>query len=183
MKIMIDPGHGGRSEGGRFGDLEEKGVVLDICRTLQDKLQYSHWTTMTRNDDVYVSLKERSRLANWWGADIFVSVHTNADPDDDLYGDPEAQGEEIWIYPGSKKSRELAEAMRSYVDSLFLGQKFRGIREAKFAVLTYTRMPAVLIELGFLDHRETYQFLGNGDVRKRAGELLYKGILEYSKGV
>ena len=183
MKIMLDPGHGGKSKGGQFGDLEEKEVVLDICRILQDRLQYAHWTAMTRNTDAFVSLRERTNLANQWGADIFVSIHTNADPDDDLYGDPEAKGEEIWIFPGSKKGREFAEILVPYVDGLFPGQKFRGIREARFAVLTYTRMPAVLVELGFLDHRETYQFLSSQDVRRKAGELLYDGIMEYIKRV
>jgi len=81
--IVIDPGHGGRDPGaiGHSG-LFEKDVTLDIARRLRDRLKKhrQYWTIMTRDDDVYVSLKRRAEFANQSGADLFISIHVNYIP-------------------------------------------------------------------------------------------------------
>lgn len=163
--------------------LREKDVVLDICRLIQDKLQYSFWTAMTRNTDVSISIRSRAQVANKWGADVFLSIHTNADPDADELGMPEAKGEEIWIYPGSQEGIKLATCLETYVDKFFPLQAFRGIVESsKFGVLRLTNMPAVLIEVGFLDNSKTNAMLSQYGVLRRIADLMTAGIREYVKG-
>jgi N-acetylmuramoyl-L-alanine amidase len=79
-RVVIDPGHGGRDTGavGRHG-LREKDVALAIARTLARRLRALGFTViLTRKDDSYVSLDERTRIANQARADLFVSVHCNA---------------------------------------------------------------------------------------------------------
>jgi len=81
VQVMIDPGHGGKDPGaiGRSG-LKEKDVVLEIGRRIREKLarsgEFDVW--MTRDEDVFIPLEERTAMANKRGVDIFVSLHINA---------------------------------------------------------------------------------------------------------
>jgi N-acetylmuramoyl-L-alanine amidase len=80
--IVIDPGHGGKDPGaiGRSG-LEEKNVVLDIGKRLKKLLELQgHKVIMTRSTDVFIPLGDRTQLANSHDADLFVSIHANANP-------------------------------------------------------------------------------------------------------
>jgi len=82
MTIVIDPGHGGKDPGaiGRSG-LQEKDVVLDIGKRLKKLLEHQgQKVIMTRSDDTFIPLSERTQLANSRNADLFVSIHANANP-------------------------------------------------------------------------------------------------------
>jgi N-acetylmuramoyl-L-alanine amidase len=153
MKIILDSGHGGEDSGATFRDLKEKDITFDICLAALERLQLFHWVALARTSDMYVSLADRVKTANWWKADLFVSVHCNADPDSDEPGMPEAKGEEIWIHPSSVTGRHVAQAIKGHVDEFFSKHKFRGIKESKgLYVLHKTQMPAVLIETGLEHH-------------------------------
>jgi N-acetylmuramoyl-L-alanine amidase len=79
-KVVIDPGHGGRDAGavGPHG-LREKNVTLAIARKLANRLRAQGLSVvLTRDRDVFVSLDERTRIANEAHADLFVSIHCNA---------------------------------------------------------------------------------------------------------
>ena len=184
MKICLDPGHGGKDTGASFRDLNEKDITLDICLACFERLQLFHWTILTRSSDLCVSLTNRVQIANWWHADLFVSIHCNADPDIDELWMPEAHGEEIWIYPGSLTGRHVAEAIQSHVDSFFKEHRFRGIKESgNFYVLRETQMPAVLIETGFIDNVNEHGAFQGTASRRRIGLTLGRGLLEYDKGI
>ena len=81
VRVMIDPGHGGKDPGaiGPTG-LKEKDVVLAIGRRIREKLSRSGEfdVRMTRDEDVFIPLEERTAMANKGRADIFVSLHINA---------------------------------------------------------------------------------------------------------
>ncbi|MBV9949604.1 MAG: N-acetylmuramoyl-L-alanine amidase [Myxococcales bacterium] len=79
-RLVLDPGHGGSDHGARDpGGLEEKDVVLDIARRVAPVFAGQGIdVVLTRDDDQYVSLEERTALANNSGADLFVSIHCNA---------------------------------------------------------------------------------------------------------
>jgi len=81
--IVIDPGHGG-VEIGAIGPtgLREKEVVLDLARRLQRRLQRDHNLTvvLTRDEDRLIGLDERTAIANYNRADLFLSIHLNASP-------------------------------------------------------------------------------------------------------
>lgn len=151
--VCIDAGHGGHDWGAAWNGHLEKHETLDIAHELNYCLDVICHTVMTREKDEYLTLAERAKLANALEADIFVSIHVNADPDDDSPGDPIARGEEIWIYEGSVAGRKLAEYIQKYVH-LFASVN-RGIKEtSSLAVLRLTKMPAVLVEVGFIDDPE-----------------------------
>ena len=183
MKIMLDPGHGGEDSGATFRDLKEKDITLDICFACLEKLQLHHWVALTRTSDMHVPLDIRAKIANWWKADLFISIHCNADPDSDEPGMPEAKGEEIWIHPGSLTGLHVAQALKDHVDEFFPNHKFRGIKESeRLYVLRRTQMPAILIETGFMDNVNEYGAFRGVVNRRRIGLLLGRGILNYDKG-
>jgi N-acetylmuramoyl-L-alanine amidase len=89
-RIVIDPGHGGKDYGapGCLKGVHEKKVVLQIARRLEKMIrdQLKCDTILTRSKDTYISLEERTAIANTQNGDLFVSIHTNASPDKRAYG-------------------------------------------------------------------------------------------------
>lgn len=86
--VVIDPGHGGIDPGaGRSGTLE-KDLVLAFCERLRDRLSLIPGLTvrLTRSDDTFLSLNRRIRVARAYGADLFISVHADAAPQDFVQG-------------------------------------------------------------------------------------------------
>ena len=81
-RIVIDPGHGGKDPGaiGYLKGVREKNVTLEISRRLANKIRQRLGceAILTRNSDTFLSLEERTAIANTKNADLFVSVHTNA---------------------------------------------------------------------------------------------------------
>jgi N-acetylmuramoyl-L-alanine amidase len=179
--IAIDPGHGGHDRGASFRGVEEADVVLLVALVL-DKVLISrgYETMLTRSTNEPVSLSERVATANRRGADLFISLHTNADPDPDEPGDLVAKGEEIWVC-GSPKSKALAEAIEPHVDRIIPGHRFRGIKEnSRFYVLRKTSMPAVLIELGFIDNVDEQATLSHPASYRNIAGFIADGIDEYA---
>ncbi len=89
-RIVIDPGHGGKDYGapGYLKGIHEKKIVLQIGKRLAEKIrsQLNCDVVMTRDSDTFLSLEERTAIANTQGADLFISIHTNASPDKRAYG-------------------------------------------------------------------------------------------------
>jgi len=89
-RIIIDPGHGGRDYGapGRIKGIHEKEIVLKIAQRLARKIrkEIKCEVIMTRNNDKFLTLEERTAIANTKNADLFISIHTNANRDRRVYG-------------------------------------------------------------------------------------------------
>jgi len=83
QKVVVDPGHGGKDPGavGPTG-LQEKDINLEIAFMLKAILEQDHnlIVVMTRSDDTFIPLGDRTKLANQEAADIFISIHCNAAP-------------------------------------------------------------------------------------------------------
>ncbi len=79
-KIVIDPGHGGKDPGACGKTLKEKDAVFEIAKRLKEKIEESSGieVILTRDDDYFVPLPERTALANYKKADLFISIHANA---------------------------------------------------------------------------------------------------------
>ncbi len=104
LRIMLDPGHGG-VDPGAVGEetLLEKDIVLEIARAVRGILEEDGWRViMTRNDDRYVSLRDRARMANRLQVDLFVSIHANA------AGNRLARGTETFFYAPASDPWALA---------------------------------------------------------------------------
>lgn len=87
--VVIDPGHGGEDSGAMgLGGVEEKNITLDLAKRLTQALRKRPGmrVLMTRQDDVYVPLGERTAFANKCKADVFISIHVNSTPKKDVGG-------------------------------------------------------------------------------------------------
>ncbi|CAK8724109.1 N-acetylmuramoyl-L-alanine amidase [Candidatus Electrothrix laxa] len=87
-RIVIDPGHGGKDPGAVGFGLKEKDIVLNVAqkikRILEEKNGYE--VLLTRDDDVSLALEERTAIANTKEADLFLSIHVNAHPEETIRG-------------------------------------------------------------------------------------------------
>src|SRR5262245_11240219 len=79
--VVLDPGHGGKDRGTRWGGVSEKTLTLSIARKVEACLKARGIrTAMTRRSDVYRSLESRAAVGNGFRSSVFVSIHCNADP-------------------------------------------------------------------------------------------------------
>lgn len=172
-KIFIDPGHGGQDPGAIGKRSKEKDNVLKVAIRLKALLEsHGHIVKMSRSADVFLSLSERARLANAWGADYFVSLHNNA-------ATATATGFETFIHNGPVQSKTAG--FQNAIHTAIMkeiGIRDRGKKRANFAVLRETRMPAVLIEYAFISNVNDENILIN-EVEKLA-QLTANGIVNYA---
>ncbi|MGN1147337.1 MAG: N-acetylmuramoyl-L-alanine amidase [Lachnospiraceae bacterium] len=144
--IMLDAGHGGWHNGATFeGRLEKDdalNLTLAIGRILEDNGQN---VLYTRTEDIYKSPGERAREANAAGADYFVSIHRNSSPYPGQYS-----GIESLVYNRYGVAAEMAEDINRNLENV--GFINHGVNERPgLVVLNSTEMPAVLVEVGFIN--------------------------------
>ena len=175
MKVTVDAGHGGSDSGARgiFNGYFESHAVLDIGLRLRSLLTlHGIEVQMTREDDTFISLPERVRMANDWGADIYISIHLNSHTSN-------AAGWEVFT-SGSTKSRDLANKVGYRHAEAFPNQKNRGVKtNGSFYVLRYTSMPAILTEGCFLSNVAENTWVSIPDTRQQMAQAICLGVLDY----
>jgi N-acetylmuramoyl-L-alanine amidase len=175
--VVIDPGHGGPDPGAvGIGGIQEKDIVLDVSHQVTRLLQAQGiQVVMTREDDRDLGLEPRTSLANSVGATAFLSIHANAVS----LSRPEINGVETFHYLDS--SYPLADSIQqSILDST--GMNSRGVKRARFYVLRYTRMPAALVEIGFVTGEQDAPRLADPSFRATMSQAIARGILRYLQG-
>ena len=148
IRIVIDPGHGGKDPGAAGNGLLEKNINLEISRRLAKNLSdYDVEVILTRDSDLYSDLADRCAMANKVKAHYFCSIHVNSGG---------GTGFESYIYSGAKADTEnLRNTVHGAVAAYLRDAGFvdRGKKKADFYVLRETIMPAVLLENLFIDHK------------------------------
>ncbi len=171
-KVVIDAGHGGKDPGAEGASgREEKHFNLDLSRKIFDLLQQIPEIEphMTRVDDSYIALQDRAAYANQLKADLFISIHGNT------YDDP-VSGTETYYW--SNESYEFAKVIHEHV---LQGTGFpdRNVRKTAFKVLTETKMPAALLELGYLSNAKDEQVMLTEEFQNRTAKSIVSGIRAY----
>ncbi|MFW6238759.1 MAG: N-acetylmuramoyl-L-alanine amidase, partial [Halanaerobiales bacterium] len=173
--IVLDPGHGGFDPGavGKDG-LREKEVNLEIALQVKDILENSGYNVlMTREEDEFISLKQRVDMANEARGRIFISIHCNS------ANNNHSTGSELFVHPEKiPGSRPLAEAIYKMLMEE-PGLADRGIKEEEFYVIKNTEMPAILLEIAFLSNSHEESLLGSDVFRRRVSRSIVAGIKEY----
>jgi len=168
--VVIDAGHGGHDRGGGPGQrVPEKPYTLDISQRLSSALRARGFrTVMTRSDDSFISLGQRCAVGNSQRDAIFVSIHLNSARREG------ADGIETYYY--SAKSASLASALHSAVVRA-AGTEDRHVRRRGFYVIRRTtRIPAVLIECGFLTNRAEAKRLLTASHRQKLANAIAAAI-------
>lgn len=218
--IVIDPGHGGKDPGavgertvkGKKEAIREKDVVLDAGKRLRDRLVAAYpdkKVVMTRGDDTYIELDERSEIANRielgaHEAVIYVSLHVNSSLR------PGGRGYEVWYLKpeyrrdivdaeGRKELGVIAPIIDSMLEEEFTTESIiiarsvlsgldaavgdlspsRGIKEGEWAVVRNSKMPAVLVEVGFLSNPDEAVLLSDPAYLKRITDGIYNGLASF----
>lgn len=189
MKICIDAGHGGSDPGAVAADgTKEKDVALMYAKRLEKELRDAgHDVKMVRTNDDFVGLTLRANKANDWGADCFVSLHANASS--------RASAQGAWVIYDDKTAADAGKALAA---SIFRELEAAGLADSdaeaevfpdgspwvggrQLAVLSRTKMPAVLVELGFLTNPGDLSKLKDPMTAGAAVRAVRDGVLKWAK--
>jgi N-acetylmuramoyl-L-alanine amidase len=193
--VALDAGHGGKDPGAMSdANLQEKDLSLDIARRVRAHLAAAGVrVAMTRDKDVFLELVDRPAAAAKIKADLFVSIHLNAT------GTKSVRGVETFGIAaagfastaggaGSKAAVPNNQFNHSGTILAYQIQKAltgitraedRGVKRARFAVLRESKMPAALVECGFLTNPTEAQKLGTPSYRETVAQGVAQGILNY----
>ncbi|MDP8259532.1 MAG: N-acetylmuramoyl-L-alanine amidase, partial [Candidatus Gygaella obscura] len=209
-RIVIDPGHGGKDPGaiGTYG-LMEKNVNLTIAKSLYGKLKsFGYEVLLTRKSDRFLSLAQRANIANRFNADLFISVHANANHSKQMNGFEiyycsdtleesirSIVAEENGIMVNRRDYIEVADRGNKRIEnklnsigiaegicqqvSATNGLNVIGVKGAPFYVLRFTTMPAILIEAGFLSNLEEEKLLADNNYCCLLAEKIALGVKSF----
>ena len=169
-KVVMDAGHGGSDPGAVSDGRREKDDNLALALAVGSILAENGVDVVyTRTDDTYETPFQKAQKGNQEGADLFISIHRNSSPEKDQYS-----GVETLVYDESGIKKELAENINRELAKE--GFQNLGIRERPgLVVLRRTRMPAALIEVGFINTQADNELLDqnfDGVVRAIADGIL-----------
>ncbi len=144
--IVLDAGHGGENPGATYQGRQEKDDALNIALAVGAILErQGQEVYYTRTTDIYESPQQKAAEGNQAGADYFVSIHRNSSPYPNQY-----TGVESLVYNQYGSAARMAKNINSELEKV--GFANQGISERpNLAVLRRTRMPAVLVEVGFIN--------------------------------
>jgi N-acetylmuramoyl-L-alanine amidase len=232
--IVLDPGHGGTNPGApSVTGVYEKYITLPIALEIERQLREATDVnvTLTRRGDTSIGLRERTRLANEAGGDLFISVHCNSSENPEANGlevyfldpdaavtefeslvereergeadahapsvppptspDAEPEGEkgplsidQVLLDASFYKSHERSEVLAgTLLDTIHKVAKVprRKVRQAAFAVLKEARMPAVVLEVGYLSHAVEGKKLLDPKYQEIIAKGVVKALIAYDK--
>lgn len=224
--IVLDPGHGGKDPGNlgtKRYKTSEKDIALSITLLVGNYLSQAFpemEIIYTRDDDSYPELIERTKLANEKQADLFISIHCNANEskrpvgadtwvmgphknDANLkvaqkenaailmednykqkYGDFDPNSPETYLALSLRQNVHLNESLMlaKYVQDEFktrVGRVDRGVKQSGFFVISFTTMPSILIEVGFLTNPTEEDFLNSDKGQDYMASAIYRAIKKY----
>ena len=224
--VVLDAGHGGKDPGnlgtGRY-KTTEKHVSLNVVKLVGKYISEAFpdvKVIYTREDDRFIELRERCEIANRNKADLFISVHCNANDNHAPHGSEtyvmglhkteanmrvaQKENQSILLEDGHGLKYDgydpndpesiigLSLRQNAYLDHSLLysalvqkqfkervGRPDRGVKQAGFLVISYTTMPAVLIELGFLTNETEEDFLQTEKGQDYMASAIFRAFKEY----
>ena len=205
--VILDAGHGGKDPGASANGLEEKELTLEIVMKLKDELEKRGYdVTLTRSDDSYLELGERSDIANSADFDIsgfpvFISIHINS------AASTSASGFEVYV---KRSDHDVAMLSASSGDKLmfkysdydndslndllnsanlrlaslicsgfkeeFPSLSMRGVKSEDFYVLNTAWMPAVLVEVLFISNKDDARMMSDDDFQRSLSSVIADAV-------
>ncbi len=194
--VVIDAGHGGNDEGAKCKGVLEKTLTLDMAFRVETALHKRGFPTLlTRIEDRYVSLGDRVAVANILeGSAVFISIHFNQGSGggvngiETFYATFKTPPARDWTWVGffsHTKELDSGENLAADIQSAVIaktGARDRGIRPRDLYVTRNSRVPAILIEGGFITNPMESQLLRNEDYADRLAEGIAEGVDEWVQG-
>ena len=197
--IVIDAGHGGNDPGaiGFHKKTKEKNINLDFAIEIKKRLQKNKnfKVYMTREDDKFISLKNRVIFSIRKNADLFISIHSDSNPDrkarglsiytflnndnNKYYSDMESVIYNINNKNKVSDSEKFTKLLIKNFDKNNINMLYRPHKYARFAVLSVSECPSVLIELGFLSNRFDEKLLRSREYKFKISESIARSVNSY----
>ena len=169
--VVLDAGHGGSNPGATYNGRKEKDDALALVLYIGEILEHNGVDVYyTRTADVYESPRQKAKEGNDSGADYFISIHRNSSTYPDQYS-----GVQSLVYDRYGNAYQMALRINEQLEQV--GFINLGIEERpNLVVLNSTKMPAVLVEVGFINTGEDNRILD--EKFEEVGEAIAAGILE-----
>ncbi len=177
-KVVLDPGHGGSDTGAIRENINEKDINLPIAKMVRDILVKQKVDVhMTMDTDKTVSLARRVEFANEINPDVYVSIHANSSLNDAIVG--------IETHWYREESYDLAKKVHnSFTQDKNVKKwetKDRGLFKSQFYVINHTKMPAILLETGFMSNSNELHGLIDKKRQQEMAQSIADGIMDYLK--
>ncbi|PRX23256.1 N-acetylmuramoyl-L-alanine amidase [Orenia metallireducens] len=168
MKIIIDPGHGGK-DAGAVGEFScEKDINLKLAKLIEFLLEHlGYEVKLTRDKNCLPIWAERVESSE---EDIFISIHCNGAPNES------AQGIETFYYVGSKQGKQLAQSIHKSLIKVTESVDRLVKDNDDLYVLKRTKCPAVLVEVGFITNQYEEKLLNSAEYQLKLALAVVKGI-------
>ena len=155
--IIIDPGHGGKDPGSvGYKGTKEKDIVLDVSKRLAKKIQKNLRvkTILTRDEDVFIRLQDRTKFANTNEGDLFISIHVNSNESKKPYGF------ETYLLKPGRNQEAINVALRENSVIELEGNKFEQLTDEQL-------IQATIAQSGFVQYSEKFAALVQEEIDKR----------------
>lgn len=193
VQIVIDPGHGGEDGGANIADVLEKDLNLNVAKNLdaicaifgysakmtrtEDTLLYDHYGDLsdyTGKKKTY-DLRNRLRIAEEAGAEMFVGIHMNKFPQSKY------RGLQVYYSNNTPDGEKIARMVQSYAKTYIAPDNQREIKSAGDSIYILKRItcPAILVECGFLSNPEECTALQSPEYRVQLAETIFASCAEY----
>ena len=192
--IVIDPGHGGKDRGTIHNGIYEKDINLALAKQLKVRLEDKGYTVhLTRSDDRFVHLVQRTEFAKANKGDLFISLHGNHSSSSLSSGIESFVISSYGTVPTYKNTIQTQRFPGNYYDPLNLRLAYeiqwhlifatkardRGIKRTNFQVLRQASCPAVLVEVGFLSNPNELRLLLTQDYQRMIVKAIVRGVISY----
>jgi N-acetylmuramoyl-L-alanine amidase len=199
--VVLDPGHGGHDNGASSSWGSEKNFTLDVAlATRRELTKAGYRVEMTRATDTFVSLEERVNIANRFAHAVFVSIHFNSSaggfgietfalaPEgvtSNMFSEQHVSAADVARHAGNAQDEHNIALTASIHATVLtrLAAFDRGVKHSRFHVLRDVKIPAVLVEGGFLSNPSEGQKISTSYYRQRLGAAIAQGIQNYNAAV
>lgn len=199
--VVLDPGHGGFDNGASSSWGSEKNLTLDVALVARRELiRAGYRVEMTRATDTYVSLEQRVNIANRFPHAVFVSIHFNSSaggfgvesfalaPEgvpSNMSSEHHFSAADVARHAGNVQDEHNI-ALTASIHAMVLSRLAafdRGVKHARFHVLRDVKIPAVLVEGGFISNPTEGQRIATSYYRQRLGVAIAQGVQNYNAAV
>jgi N-acetylmuramoyl-L-alanine amidase len=199
--VVLDPGHGGFDNGASSSWGSEKNFTLDVALVARRELMRAGYKVeMTRATDTYVSLEQRVNIANRFAHAVFVSIHFNSSaggfgvetfalaPEgvtSNMSSEHHVSAADVARHAGNAHDEHNI-ALTASIHAMVLSRMAafdRGVKHARFHVLRDVKIPAVLVEGGFISSPTEGQRIATSYYRQRLGAAIAQGVQNYNAAV
>lgn len=175
--IVLDAGHGAHDPGTSKNKVTEKSITLKVAALVESKLKNAGANViMTRSNDSFLTLEQRTEFAKKNYAETFVSIHVNS------ASSTSAKGTETYFDSTTNANSAESKSLATFIQKNLVknaDMNDRGVKDERFYVIRNNNIASVLVELAFLTNADDYNKLTSDSHLEIFAESIYQGLVQY----